>query len=381
MMNKPKIALIYDRVNTPFGGAENVLVSLHEIFADAPLYASVYDAQRAAWAKSFRVIPSFLQHIPFAKKFHRLFAVLMPLAFESFDLSVFDIIISITSAEAKGVLTTPNQLHVCYVLTPTRYLWSHAEEYEKHWLTGPIRKLIFSYLRWWDEAAAFRPDVYIPISHVVAERCQRYYHRSTEEVIYPPLSFPENMTPKTTADIQQEKPFYLIVARLVPYKKIDLAIQACQKMEKNLVIIGDGPDKSRLQKIANSTRSKVRITFLSAVQFEKVIAYYSSCEAFLAPAEEDFGITVLEAQALGKPILVYEKSGGAEVIEKNKTGIYIREQSIEGIIAAIQESEQITWDSTYIQQSVQKYRQQQFQKTFQEKITKLYERMKHDEED
>ena len=145
-LTKPKVALVYDRVNTPFGGAENVLLALHQIYPEAPLYTSVYDPKTAPWAKVFSVRPSFLQKIPFAKRFHRLFAVLMPLAFESFDLVEFDIVISITSAEAKGVLTKPNQLHICYLLTPTRYLWSHAKEYEQHRLTGWLRKLVFSYL-------------------------------------------------------------------------------------------------------------------------------------------------------------------------------------------------------------------------------------------
>src|SRR5258708_2622600 len=168
----PKVALVYDRVNTHYGGAENVLLALHQIYPSAPLYTSVYNPQTATWAKVFDVRTSFLQKFPFAKKFHRLYVALMPLAFESFDLSEFDIVISISSAEAKGVLTKPNQLHVCYLLTPTRYLWSHAEEYQKDWLTGPIRALIFNYLRWWDQSAALRPDIFIPISQLVAERCR-----------------------------------------------------------------------------------------------------------------------------------------------------------------------------------------------------------------
>ena len=257
---KPKVALVYDRVNTRYGGAEQVLVQLHTIFPEAPLFTSVFDPKKAKWSADFTVFPSFIQRIPILKNFHRAAVFLMPLAFERANLKSFDIIISVTSAEAKGVLTSPDQLHVCYLLTPTRYLWSHQDEYEKDVLTGWLRKLIFRYLKWWDEAAAFRPDVIIPISKLVQERTEQYYHRKTLPVIYPPVSFTnlteessevsekESADDPSSSEVEFPHDYYLIVARLVSYKRLDIAIKACQKLNRKLIIIGEGPDKKRLQK-------------------------------------------------------------------------------------------------------------------------------------
>lgn len=369
----PKTAIVYDRVNTPFGGAENVLMALHELYPEAPLYTAVYDSETAKWANIFTVQPSFLQKIPFAKKAHRLFAFFMPLAFESFDLSGFDIIISVTSAEAKGVLTKPEQLHVCYLLTPTRYLWSHREEYERDPLTGWLRKIVFEYLRWWDEAAALRPDFFIPISRLVADRCQKYYHRPTEAIIYPTVGKKNAVLKEITPPVSD---FYLIVSRLVPYKRIDLAIKACQKLGKNLVIIGQGPDVDRLRKLAESGDPTAKVFFLQAVQSDEVIAYYTSCRAFLAPAEEDFGMTVLEAQAVGKPVIVYSQSGGAEVIKENETGITFQEQSVEGLAGAILASEQKKWNQETIIEFAKNYTAEKFKYEFRETIQKLWQQHK-----
>lgn len=366
-----KIAFIYDRVTTEFGGAEHVLTALHEIFPDAPLYTSVYDAQQAYWARSFTIRTSFLQRVPFAKKFPRLFVALMPLAFEHFDLSDFDIILSVTSAEAKGVLTKPNQLHICYLLTPTRYLWSHYTEYTENHVTGLFRKSIFQYLRWWDKAAALRPDFIIPISHLVAQRCSLYYGRETEAVIYPPVTLPFFESKKKTSES-----FYLIVSRLVPYKKIDLAITACIKLKRKLVVIGKGPDLQRLKAIAHNSSEPGLITFLGAVQSQQVEAYYTSCSAFLSPAEEDFGITVLEALSAGKPVVVYKKSGGAEVIEENKTGVFLEEQNLLSLCKAMEKCESITWNSDYIQKSVRKYSVIEFTSQIQKALVNLKKRYK-----
>jgi glycosyltransferase involved in cell wall biosynthesis len=376
-----KVAFVYDRVNTPYGGAENVLVALHHIFPDAPLFTSVYDPNRAQWAKGFRVIPSFLQRLPFAKHHHRWFAWAMPLAFESFDLSEFDIVISITSAEAKGILTKPHQLHICYLLTPTRYLWSHAEEYEKSWLTGWLRKIVFKYLKWWDEAACWRPDVLIPISELVAERSLTFYQRQTEAVIYPPVEKPS----LTKQELQQiKKPlgvpeeYYLIVSRLVPYKRIDMAIKACQTLKKNLVIIGEGPDYVRLVMLAGMRgNATAKILFLQAVHPKDVIAYYTHCTAFLMPAEEDFGITALEAQSFGKPVFIYHKSGAAEIVKDGVTGMHFFEQSTRAIVEAIYWGDRVEWKSETIKKHVVQYDTEHFQERFRDAVYKLWEQYKN----
>ncbi|CAN5294667.1 glycosyltransferase family 4 protein [soil metagenome] len=359
---KPRVALIYDRVNTRYGGAEQVLLQLHRIFPDAPLFTSVYDPLKAVWASSIDVRASFIQKIPFLKNFHRSLVFLMPLAFENFNLKEFDIVISITSAEAKGVLSSPDQLHVCYLLTPTRYLWSHQAEYQKHWLTGGIRKIVFRYLKWWDEAAIYRPDVIIPISKLIQVRTEQYYHRKTLSVIYPPVSFEKSEEDKSIENFPEN--FYLIVARLVSYKRVDLAINACQKLNRNLVIIGEGPDKARLQHLAKNTDSLAKITFLSNLSQAVVQSYYQRCTAFLAPGEEDFGIATLEASLSGKPVIVFNKSGAAELIKDTETGILLQKQTVDELTESIKKIESTTWIKRQIQESVSGLDAVQFQSQF-----------------
>jgi glycosyltransferase involved in cell wall biosynthesis len=377
----PKIALVYDRVNTPFGGAEQVLLALHQLYPDAPLYTAVYDPERAKWADVFKVRVSFLSRWSLVSKFHRAFAWLMPLAFESFDFSKYDILISITSAEAKGIITLPHQLHLCYLLTPTRYLWSHAEEYQQDAWTGWLRALIFGYLKWWDRAAAARPDAYVPISQLVQERTHRFYKRQTLPVIYPPLSQEfynlagQDQTAALLANFDLNTPYYLIVARLVPYKRIDLAIEACGQLNKRLVVIGQGPDLERLQQLAAQTQAahpNSRIEFVQAVQPQQIVAYYQRCAGFLAPGEEDFGITVLESQAAGKPVIVAQTSGAAETVQAGKTGILLSEQTPAALAAAILQLENTTWESQKIRAHVQQYLTHEFTRQFSTQVEKSW---------
>jgi glycosyltransferase involved in cell wall biosynthesis len=370
---EPSLAFVYDRVNTKYGGAEVVLQALHQLFPAAPLFTSVFDGRRAVWAKGWKVQPSFLQKIPGAAQFHRFLLPFMPLAFESLNLKDYDIVFSITSAEAKGLLTLPEQLHICYLLTPTRYLWSHTNEYSDDWLTGWLRKIVFNYVRWWDKAAAARPDVYIPISELVAKRCLDFYERKTEPVIYPPFEIGE-MSVGVHSDIDAviTQPYYLIVSRLVPYKKIDLAIQVCQELGRNLVILGEGPDLERLQSQAQTSNPNSKVIFRQAVQPEKVRAYYQNCRAFLLFAEEDFGITALEAQAYGKPVIVNYKSGAAEIIKDGVTGVHVHVDSLNAAIEAIRKSESIHWDQNKIRQNVAQYTKAHFQDEMKEKIEQLW---------
>jgi len=180
-----KVAIVYDRVNK-WGGAERVLLALHEMFPKAPLYTSVYDKKNAKWANVFpKIYTSFLQHIPFAKSNHELFAVLMPLAFESFNFDKYDLVISVTSEFAKGIITKQSTLHVCYCLTPTRYLWSGYEDYFRNKIFKILTKSIIIYLKEWDKMAAKRPDVMVAISSEVRNRIKKYYNRDSE-IIFPP---------------------------------------------------------------------------------------------------------------------------------------------------------------------------------------------------
>lgn len=378
MSTSPRIALVYDRVNTPYGGAEHVLEALHEIFPDAPLFTSVYDPGRARWAKDFEVIPSWVQRLPFARNFHRHYVGLMPLAFESFELDAFDVVISITSAEAKGVVTKPHQLHLCYILTPTRYLWSHPDEYVQPGLIELIKKPIFTYLRWWDKAAALRPDVYIPISNLVAQRCSQYYGRETRDALYPPVEQPiassEKLAlPDELSGKQIEAGYYLVVARLVGYKKVDLAVRACAQLDRALVIIGDGPEYSRISSLISSLKNQTKIQLIRSVQSSDLAAYYKNCFAFLAPGEEDFGIAPLEANTYGKPCVLHYKSGAAENSKHAVASVHVRESSLEAVTAGMLQVEKHRWDPKLIAKTALQYNTKHFQKRFLAQVLQEWE--------
>lgn len=357
-----KIAFVYDWLTTPYGGAEQVLLALHEIFPQAPLYTSVYNPQLASWASVFEVRTSWLQKIPGAAKHHRWLGLFLPLAFESFDFDEFDTIISITSFAAKGILTKPNQLHLCYLLTPPRYLYSHQDEYVGKWqqmpMVGWLIRLVLKYLKWWDQTAASRPDQIIPISDLVAQRVKTYYRRTTAPVIYPPVSINKNIV--TNQQDQPKNPYYLIISRLVAYKKIDLAIQACQQLNRQLVIVGDGPEKTNLNKLASSTTH-----FLGTQSNAQLQNLYNDCTALLMPGEEDFGITGLEALAYGKPVVVYHQSGVAELIQNQVHGIHLKESTVPALMQAIQQLESTRFSTTQLMNYARQFSTAHFQHQFQ----------------
>lgn len=311
-----KVALVYDRVNK-WGGAERVLLTLHEIFPDAPLYTSVYDKNRALWAKDFNVRTSFLQHFPLAKRYHELYALLMPVAFESFTFDEFDLVLSVTSEAAKGIIAKPSTLHISYVLTPTRYLWSGYEEYFSNPILKFASKPLVKYLRIWDKTASKRPDKIIAISKEVKNRIKRYYDLDSI-IINPPL----RLESSNIRDKNKTEDYFLIVSRLVPYKKIDLAIKVFNKLELPLKIIGIGSEEKRLKKIANEN-----IEFLGYLTDKELVKYYKGCRALVFPGKEDFGLTIVEAQSFGKPVIAFRGGGARESILEGKTGIFFDYQT------------------------------------------------------
>jgi len=360
-----KVALVYDRVNTPYGGAEKLLQTLHELYPFSPLYTSLYDQKLAPWADIFEVRPSFLNKIPFLKNKHRLVAFLMPIAFESFDFSEFDLVISITSAEAKGIITLPNTTHICYLLTPPRYLYSHRNFYLQTKLIFKIPILKFfakkflDYLIFWDQIAIHRPDTIIPISKIVQERTKKYYDLKTENPIYPTL-INSSLSTKTTPPPKTEK-YFLIISRLVSYKKIDLAIKACQQLNKKLIIVGEGPEKENLQKLITKP---TLIKLAGSTTQKKLNQLYQNCSALLMIGEEDFGIVALEAWAFGKPVIINQKSGASELVTHKKTGLLLKKVDLSGIKTALLEVEQHHWQPAIIKARARKYNQVGFKRQF-----------------
>lgn len=328
-----KVALVYDRVNK-WGGAERILLALHEIWPEAPLYTAVYNPKTAPWARGFKVIPSFLEKFPFAKKTHEVYPWLAPLAFESFDFSEFDIVISVTSAEAKGIISKPNTLHISYILTPTHYLWGieKGEEYHRFGRLAPLVKVFalpfLSYLRAWDKIASQRPDILLAISKNVQKRIVKYYGRSSE-VIYPPVDT-EKFVPSDQPSTINDQSYFLVVSRLVPYKRVDIVIEAFNRLRLPLKIVGTGTEMGKLRRSA-----KKNIEFLGQLTDEALLGYYQRCVATVFPQEEDFGLVPLEAQACGKPVIAYRGGGALETVIEGETGEFFDEQTPESLEKAV----------------------------------------------
>ncbi len=319
-----KVALVYDRVNK-IGGAERVLVDLRRIYPDAPLFTLVHNQETAPWSKNFKVTSSFFNKIKFFREHHELLAPFAPLAFETFDFREFDVVISITSAEAKSVITRPETLHLCYCLTPTRYLWSGVEGYRKVFPMKSIFDLWLKSARKADLIFANRPDVLLSISKEVQKRVSTYYQKKSD-VVYPAIDYEFFNKPHQ----HKKQDYYLVVNRLVPYKRTDIVIEAFNQLKKPLLIVGTGSDENRLKKMAGDS-----IDFLGLVDDVKLRHIYAKAKAIICPQEEDFGLTPLEAAATGTPALVYSAGGYLETVINNDTGLYFDTQSKEAIISVV----------------------------------------------
>ena len=349
-----KTALVYDRVNK-WGGAERDLLALHELFPDAPLYTSVYNPKAIAWAKVFpKVVASFVNKIPFAKDKHEHFAYLMPLAFESLDFSKFDLVISVTSEAAKGIITKPTTLHICYCLTPTRYLWSHHELYFKDPLFKAVALPSIWYLKHWDKIAAFRPDILVAQSKTVQERIKRYYGIDSE-IIYPPVDF--DFFSKGAKDKRDN--FYLIVSRLVPYKRVDLAIEAFNLIGLPLYIVGVGSEEEKLKGMA-----KKNINFVKELTDSTLAHYYRKCAAFIMPQEEDFGLAAVEAEASGAPVIAYRAGGALDIVVEGKSGLFFDKQEPRALISAVKKFRSTTFNPSWISRSAQRFSKEGFKQSF-----------------
>jgi len=357
-----KVCLIYDRVNK-WGGAERVLLALHRLWPNAPLYTSVYSPNGAPWSKDINIIPSWLNYVPFAATYHEAFAMAMPLVFESFDLSSFDVIISVTSAEAKGVITAPHQLHLSYVLTPTRYLWSHTHQYRNHALGGLMLPFLSS-LRRWDYIAARRPDYLIPISNHVAHRIQKYYALDPLPVIYPPVD-----TDFYTPQVKSKKTHHLLVSRLVGYKSVSLVIDAFRRLpHERLVIVGTG---RKFHDLKNSAPSNV--VFKGFVSNEDLRDLYESAQSLIFPQEEDFGIVAVEAQSMGVPVVAFRKGASTETVIEGKTGLFVDSQDPVSLAHTIVASKDHTWYDKLLRDNALRYSRSRFSKAFRKVVEDLWQ--------
>ncbi len=357
-----RVALVHDYLNQ-YGGAERVLEAFCQIFPKAPIYTLLYDKEKTGLAfEGRRIKTSFLQKVPLVKSHHRPFLMLMPLAIEQFDLSQYDLVLSDSASYAKGVITSSRTLHICYCHTPIRYAWDDSHRYiEEFGYPGAVKKVIpffMNYIRLWDEQAAQRVDKFIANSYFVARRIKKYYHRDAE-VIHPPVKTQLFYSTNNTDD------YFLIVGRFLPYKRFDLAIEAFNQLGWPLKIIGDGPDRKRLEKMA-----KPNIEFVGQVADEKLKNYYAHCQAFIFPQEEDFGITAVEAMAAGRPVIAYQAGGALEIIRPGMTGLFFKEQTVDCLTETLKKFKPTDFNPQLIRARAEDFDEERFRGKIEEFINK-----------
>lgn len=327
-----KVALIHDWITT-FGGAERCLILLHRMFPTAPIYTLVHDKRHSPpELDDAHIITSSLQRLPGATTNWQRFLPAMPYAIEQFDLRGFDLVISSCHAVSKGVLTSSKQKHLCYCYTPIRYVWDLYQTYLEHTRLSGFAEKVFRltghYLRQWDYSAAQRVDKFLAISKTVQKRIRHTYGREAP-VVFPPVD-----TEFFLPDPGAASDYYLLVSRFVPYKRVDLAVEAFNYRDDSLLVVGGGPLEGRLRKLA-----KGNIEFLGGVSDEELRTLYQNCKALIFPGEEDFGLTPVEAMACGKPVVAYGVGGAAETVVDGVTGIHFHEQTAPALDAAIDQLE------------------------------------------
>ena len=360
-----KIVLVHDDF-CQSGGAESLFATIAQLFPKAPIFTSLVDWTKLPKSISQkRVKTSFIQKIPFSINLYKLLLPFYPLAFETFDFTKYDLVISSTTRFAKSVLTKPQTTHICYINSTPRFLWE--EKAQNEYLPSLFISFFKPLLRWlkrWDLVSASRVDFYIANSKNVAARIKKYYGVDAK-VIYPFANLDLFKPPQIHNWELKSQNYLLMVSRLVKWKKIETAIRAAQKTNKNLKIAGDGPDKTRLQKLASGSKN---IEFLERVDTQTLINLYQNCQALVVTQEEDFGIATVEAQACGAPVIAYKRGGQSEIIKDGKTGILYKEQSVGSLQDAINRSSEVKWEISACRRNALRFSKSQFTKSFKEFI-------------
>ena len=323
---KLRVAIIHDLL-VSYGGSEQVLLDLHQMFPDAPIYTTVFDPSRLpARFANLDVRSSFLQHIPSISRNYGAIVPLMPRAFKSFDLRGYDLVLSSAHAFAKAVIAPPDALHVCYCYTPLRYAWSHQEEYLAGMPMRPLGRMVLARLRKWDYAASRRVNRFIAISENVRDRIAKYYGRESD-VVYPAVNLSRFHTASGRDRIDDS---FLVVSRLFSYKRVDAAVEACTRLGLPLKVIGRGPELARLRGIAGPT-----VRFLGEADDQTLESEYRGCRALLFTSDEDFGLVPLEAMASGRPVLALNRGGARETVVAGVTGRFYEDTGVEALIDAL----------------------------------------------
>jgi glycosyltransferase involved in cell wall biosynthesis len=346
-MRDLKIAIVHDYLNQ-MGGAERVVAVLHKMFPDAPIYTTIVDRNKLLPELQDAVIhTTWMQRIPGILNKFKLYFWLYPFSIRSITVKNYDLILSSSSAYAKGVRKGKQGLHVCYCYTPMRFVWdfeTYMESIQVPRFVKRIAKWLIYPLKRWDKNNSKRVDRLIAISTIVKERIKHCYG------VNAPIIFPPVEVSRFSVTEGEPEDYFLVVSRLVSYKKIDLAIEACSQSGKRLIVIGDGPDRQRLEQLAGDT-----VTFLGRRSDEDVVRYMQNCKALIFPGIEDFGITPLEVNACGRPIIAYYGGGALDTIIAEQTGLYFEEQSISSLVNTINKFDQYDWDPQYIRQHAEQF--------------------------
>lgn len=356
-----RVAIVHDWL-TAYAGAEFVLEKMLHIFPQADIYCLVDhmpESQRG-FLSNHKITTSFIQNLPFSRKKYRAYLTLMPLAIEQFDLSEYDLVISSSHAIAKGVITGPDQLHICYIYSPVRYAWDLQHQYLREsgltqGLKSIVARIILHYIRIWDVRTANGVDHFVSISNYIRRRVYKTYRRESE-VIFPPVDT-DFFTPG-----EEKQDYYLTASRMVPYKRIPLIVEAFAQMpNRKLIVIGDGPDYEKVKKKAEGFRN---IEILGYQDRQKLRGYMQHARAFVFAAEEDFGIAPLEAQACGTPVICYGKGGVVDTVVDGETGIFFKNQSVKDILGALERFEASKFDANIVRRQAERFSTENFSSKF-----------------
>ncbi|WP_456267957.1 glycosyltransferase family 4 protein [Kushneria sp. AK178] len=356
-----KVAVVADWL-TAYAGAERVIEAIIEIYPQADIYTTVYDAKGMKNSKinNFKVYETFISKLPKAKKWYQKYLPLMPLAIEQLDLSSYDVVISSSHAVAKGVITGPDQLHVCYCHSPIRYAWDFQHQYLREagmskGIKSWVARWLLHRIRLWDVRTSNGVDVFIANSKYIARRINKVYGRKAS-VIYPNVAIDDFQVNQNKED------FYLAASRLVPYKRVDLIVEAFSQMpDKTLVVIGDGPQMESIRAKAGSN-----VTLMGYQNFDVLKGHMSRAKAFVFAAEEDFGIMPVEVQACGTPVIAYGRGGSLETVVEGQTGTFLHEQTAISICDAVStfEARQEPWSHETIRKNAERFSTERFQREF-----------------
>ncbi len=348
-----RVALACDWL-TGIGGAERVLLELHHLYPEAPIYTSQYDPKGIDWFKNADVRTGWLQHIPSSLK--KFLPILRAIYFSQLNLNNYDLVISASGAEAKGIKTSKNTTHISYIHSPTHYYWSRYDEYIKDpgfgafdWLARIGLKIFVGPMRNWDKKAAQRPDYLIANSTHTKAMIKKYYDRDST-VIFPPVDIERFKNDNT-----QKREGLVIAGRQTPYKKVDLAVEVCTKLNIPLTVIGNGPDNKKIKAMAGKN-----ITFVNQLNDKEIIKYFSNSKGFIFPGLDDFGIVAVEALSAGTPVIAYKAGGALDYIEENKNGIFFNEQTVKSLSETLNKFSNMQFDNDKVRTSAQNYGSKNF---------------------